>query len=77
MSYGSKPNLVHKWRRLASDDGEARSSSAFIPVSVASEAPACEPQHSIGLELQRAPVRVCVRWPIARPVGAWLREMLR
>jgi len=79
MSYGLNANLVHKWRRLATDDGEVRSSPAFIPVSVVSEAPACEPQQSIELELQRGLVHVRVRWPMtgATSCAVWLREMLR
>jgi transposase len=79
MSYGLNANLVHKWRRLACDGGEVRNTPAFIPVSVVSEAPACEPPQPIELELQRGSVHVRVRWPMssATACAAWLREMLR
>ena len=79
MGYGLNANLVHKWRRLAGDVGEARSAAAFIPVSFVSDPPACEPPQSIELELQRGPVHVRVRWPMsgATACAAWLRELLR
>lgn len=74
MSYGLNANLVHKWRRLVSEGGEVRSSPAFIPVSVVSDAPACESPQFIELELQRGPVHVRVRWPVsgATACAAWL-----
>ena len=79
MSYGLNASLVHKWRRLASDGSELRNAPAFIPVSVVSDAPACEPPQSIELELQRGSVHIRVRWPMsgATACAAWLREMLR
>lgn len=79
MNYGLNANLVHKWRRLAEHDGEPAGVPAFVPVSVVSEAPPCEPPQPIELELQRGPVHVRVRWPIAGAAScaAWLREMLR
>lgn len=79
MSYGLNANLVHKWRRLAEDDGERAGSPAFVPVSVVTEAPPYEPPQSIELELQRGPGHVRVRWPMAGAAScaAWLREMLR
>lgn len=79
MSYGLNANLVHKWRRLVGHDGEAAGSPAFVPVSVVTEVPACEPPQSIELELQRGSVHVRVRWPMAGAAScaAWLREMLR
>jgi transposase len=48
-------------------------------VSVVTETPPCEPLQSIELELQRGPVHVRVRWPMAGAAScaAWLREMLR
>ncbi|MFX1681455.1 IS66 family insertion sequence element accessory protein TnpB, partial [Mitsuaria sp. CC2] len=65
MSYGLTAILVHKWRRLAGHDGEAAGTPAFVPVSVVTEAEPCEPPQSIELELQRGPVHVRVRWPMA------------
>lgn len=78
MNYGLNANLVHKWRRLASDGGDVPSAPAFVPVSVVSDGPACEPPQPIELELQRGPVHVHVRWPMsgATACAAWLREML-
>ena len=79
MSYGLNANLMHKWRRLAGDDGEPAGSPAFAPVSVVTEAPTPEPPQYIELELQRGPVHVRVRWPMAGATScaAWLCEMLR
>lgn len=78
MNYGLNANLMRKWRRLAGHDGEPAGSPAFVPVSVVTEAPPCEPPHPIELELQRGPVHVQVRWPMAgaSSCAAWLREML-
>jgi transposase len=61
MSYGRNVNLVHKWRRLASDDGEIRSSAAFVPVSIVEEVPPSDPPQSIELGLQRGAVHVRMR----------------
>jgi len=79
MSYGLNANLVHKLRRLDERDGEPTASPAFVPVSVVAEAPPYEPPQSIELELQRGPVHVRVRWPMASAssCAARLREMLR
>ena len=79
MSYGLNANLVHRWRRLACGDREVHSAAAFIPVSVVSDQPACEPPLSIEMELQRGPVHVRLRWPMsgATACAAWLREILR
>lgn len=54
-------------------------SAAFVPVSVVTEAPPCDPPQSSELELQRGPVHARVRWPMvaAASYAAWLREMLR
>jgi transposase len=79
MSFGLNANLVHKWRRVAGHDGEPAGSPAFVPVSVVTGAPPREPPQPIELELQRGPVHVHVRWPMASAscCAAWLREMLR
>jgi len=79
MSYGLNANLVHKWRRLAGHDGEPAGCPAFIPVSVVPAATLCEPPQTIELELERGPIHVRVRWPMAGAAScaAWLREMLR
>lgn len=58
MSYGFNANLVHKWRRLAANDGEVRSAPAWVPVSVVAEVPPSDPPQSIELELQRGAVRL-------------------
>lgn len=62
MSFGLNANLVHKWRRLAGRDGEPAGSPAFVPVSVVTEAPSCEPPQFIELELQRGPEQLPHRW---------------
>jgi transposase len=79
MSYGLNANLVHKWRRVDSYDGESAAPPPFVPVSVVAQAPTCEPPQSIEVELQHGPVHVRVRWPMAGATSCadWLREMLR
>lgn len=58
MSHGLNANLVHKWQRVAGHDGEPAGHLAFVPVSVVTEAPPCEPPQSIELELHPGPVHV-------------------
>ncbi len=80
MSHGLNANLVHKWRRAAAMDRDAAIASAFVPVSVVpASPPAVEMPQFIEVDLQRGPVAVRVRWPMASAAscGAWLREMLR
>lgn len=80
MSHGLNANLVHKWRRLAALDRDVAIASAFVPVSVVPETPpAVEMPRFIEVDLQRGPVAVQVRWPMASAAscGTWLREMLR
>lgn len=80
MSHGLNANLVHKWRRTVAHDRDAAIASAFVPVSVVPAAPpTVQASQFIEVDLQRGPVTVRVRWPMASSAscGAWLREMLR
>jgi transposase len=61
MSHGLNANLVHKWRRLAALDRDVAIASAFVPATP----PAVEMPQFIELDLQRGPVAVRVRWPMA------------
>lgn len=82
LSYGLNANLVHKWRRQAQACTLATPAAA-LPAFIALEVPAAQavsqaPQF-IDLQLQRAGVKVRVRWPMmaASMSAAWLREILR
>ena len=79
MSHGLNANLVHKWRRVAEHARDAAIAGAFVPVTVMSEPPAVEAPQFIEVDLQRGPISVRVRWPMASSTActAWLREMLR
>lgn len=80
MSHGLNANLVHKWRRTVAHDRDAAIVGPFVPVSVVPAAPpTVEAPQFVEVDLQRGPVTVRVRWPMASAAscGAWLREMLR
>lgn len=79
MSHSLNANLVHKWRRLADRDRDAAIAGAFVPVSVVAAPPTVDAPQFIEVDLQRGPVNVRVRWPMASVAScaAWLREMLR
>jgi transposase len=79
MSHGLNANLVHKWRRSERTGGDTALAGAFVPVTVVSAPPAVEPPQFIEVDMQRDPVNVRVRWPMASASSCttWLREMLR
>lgn len=79
MSHGLNANLVHKWRRSAAHVRDGAIAGAFVPVTVMSAPPTVETPQFIEVDLQRGPVNVRVRWPMASSssCAAWLREMLR
>lgn len=82
MTHGLNANLVHKWRRQAQACAQA-STVAAPPAFIALEMPAApvvdQAPEFIDLELQRAGVKVRVRWPMTAAClsAAWLREILR
>lgn len=79
MSHGLNANLVHKWRRAETNDRETAIAGAFVPVTVMAAPPTCDAPQCIEVDLQRGPISVQVRWPMASAssCAAWLREMLR
>ena len=58
---------------------EAPALPPFIPVQIASSHVVSETPEFIDLELQRAGLKVRIRWPMsaASASAAWLREILR
>ena len=78
LSHGLNTNLVHNWRREARGcEAPVAARSEFIPVQLATSAPAA--RHEVRIELRRGAIAVNVDWPLsAMPeCAAWLREILR
>jgi transposase len=80
MAHGINANVVHRWRQLAREGGQATVAkpSQFVPVAIA--APTALPAHrGIEVELRRGAVTMKVIWPIsaAADFAAWTRELLR
>lgn len=79
MSHGINANVVHRWRQLAREGGQATVAEAggFVPVAIA--APARGHGRDIELELRRGGVTMKVSWPseAAADLAAWARELLR
>ena len=84
MANGINANLLRRWMRergcespsrraLKSVEASTTDSAEFIPVTLASTAPA-----AIRLKLQRGTTRIELEWPIeaADACGAWLRQWL-
>jgi len=75
LAHGLNANLVHRWRRLASDGPATRTvAPTFMPLTIERPTPA-----DIRIELQRGPVSVVVNWTTSAMTdcAAWLREILR
>ena len=82
MAYGINANVVHRWRQLAREAGQASVSKPreFIPVVVASPAHAeADGSRDIEIELRRGAITMKVSWPrsAAADFAAWTRELLR
>jgi transposase len=82
MAHCINANVVHRWRQLAREGGQATvaKASEFVPVAIA--APTALPLHScrdIEVELRRGAVTMKVIWPssAAADFAAWTRELLR
>ena len=84
LANGINANLLRRWMRergcespsrraLKSVEASTTDSAEFIPVTLASTAPA-----AIRLKLQRGATRIELEWPIeaADACGAWLRQWL-
>lgn len=78
LDHGLNANLVHKWRRAASQHGQVATTAAaqFVPVAVT---PASEPVPDIHIDLRRGAMTVTVTWPMsaAADCASWMRELLR
>lgn len=82
LAHGINANVVHRWRQLAREGGQATaaSPSEFVPVAIA--APTLQPVQAcrdIEVELRRGAVTMKVIWPssAAADFAAWTRELLR
>ena len=82
MAHGINANVVHRWRQLARERGQATApkASEFVPVAIAAPAPlATQGRRDIEVELRRGAVTMKVLWPssAAADFAAWTRELLR
>jgi transposase len=80
MAHGINANVVHRWRQLAREGGQATVTKPreFVPVAIA--APTLPVQsRDIEVELRRGAVTMKVIWPssAAADFAAWTRELLR
>ena len=92
MSHALKANIVHGWRKLARERGDAvvaklaappapvapASVPQFVAVSVAQTTSPLAPA-GIQIELRRRATLMKITWPItaAADCAAWMRELLR
>jgi transposase len=80
MAHGINANVVHRWRQLAREGGQARATkpSEFVPVAIAAPTPT-QNCRDIEVELRRGAVTMKVIWPssAAADFAAWTRELLR
>jgi transposase len=82
MAYGINANVVHRWRQLAREAGQASVSQPreFVPVVVSSSAQTqADGSRDIEIELRRGAITMKVIWPrsAAADFAAWTRELLR
>ena len=79
MAHGINANVVHRWRQLAREGGQATVTKPreFVPVAIA--APPVQSHRDIEVELRRGAVTMKVIWPssAAADFAAWTRELLR
>jgi transposase len=82
MAHGINANVVHRWRQLAREGGQATAAkpSEFVPVAIAAPTPLpVQCCRDIEVELRRGAVTMKVAWPssAAADFAAWTRELLR
>jgi transposase len=82
MAHGINANVVHRWRQLAREGGQATAAkpSGFVPVAIAAPTTLLTANcRDIEVELRRGAVMMKVVWPIsaAADFAAWTRELLR
>jgi len=82
MAHGINANVVHRWRQLAREGGQATVAKPreFVPVVLSPSA-----QSEVGsagdieIELRRGAITMKVSWPrsATADLAAWTRELLR
>jgi len=81
MAHGINANVVHRWRQLAREGGQATVAKPreFVPVAIAAPALPVQGLRDIEVELRRGAVTMKVIWPSAAAAdfAAWTRELLR
>lgn len=82
MAHGINANVVHRWRQLAREGGQATVTkpSEFVPVAIAAATPMpVQGRRDIEVELRRGAMTMKVIWPssAAADFAAWTRELLR
>jgi transposase len=82
MAHGINANIVHRWRQLAREGGQATAAkpSEFVAVAIAQPTrPPTQNCRDIEVELRRGAVTMKVIWPsqAAADFAAWTRELLR
>jgi transposase len=82
MAHGINANVVHRWRQLVREGGQATAAKAseFVPVAIAAPTPLpAQGRRDIEVELRRGAVTMKVLWPstAAADFAAWTRELLR
>jgi transposase len=81
MAHGINANVVHRWRQLARQGGQATAAKAsqFVPVAIAPTPLPAQGRRDIEVELRRGALTMKVLWPstAAADFAAWLRELLR
>ena len=81
MSHGINANILHGWRKLARQGGDAVDAVQrdFVPVAI-SPAPEVQARDEhIEVELRRGALTMKISWPMsaAADLAAWTRELLR
>jgi transposase len=81
MSHGINANVVHGWRKLAREAGDAGvvEPPKFIPVAFGEATVAHTAERDIEVELRRGALIMRITWPLsaAADFAAWTRELLR
>jgi transposase len=81
MAHGINANVVHRWRQLAREGGQATVAkpSEFVAVAIAAPTLPAQGLRDIEVELRRGAVTMKVIWPssAAADFAAWARELLR
>jgi transposase len=82
MAHGINANVVHRWRQLVREGGQATAVKPreFVPVAIAQPAPLpAQSCRGIEVELRCGAMTMKVIWPnsAAADFAAWTRELLR